>query len=225
MNKKFNQEVSKAKKRYYKDFVKDLRVSKVSQWYSKLKRLCSYDQHKADPVIVESIKNLTDKEQAELIAAKFARVSQEYEPLKKEDISIPPYEKSTIPVFKPCQVQQHLKQVKVNKSVPPGDIPTKLIRLFAAEMSIPLCSIINSSVQSGAWAKLYKSESVTPVPKIFLPKSIEDLRNISGLLTFNKIAEKMIAEVMISDMAEKLDPLSVCQPEGTVSPTLSDKND
>ena len=80
MNKKFNQEVSKAKKRYYKDFVKDLRVSKVSQWYSKLKRLCSYDQHKADPVIVESIKNLTDKEQAELIAAKFARVSQEYEP-------------------------------------------------------------------------------------------------------------------------------------------------
>ena len=155
-----------------------------------------------------------------MIAAKFARVSQEYEPLKKEDISIPPYEKSTIPVFKPCQVQQHLKQVKVNKSVPPGDIPTKLIRFFAAEMSIPLCNIINCSVQSGAWAKLYKSESVTPLPKIFPPKSIEDLRNISGLLTFNKIAEKLIAEVMISDMAEKLDSSQYANQKGLFSKTI-----
>ena len=214
LNKRYNQELTKAKKKYYKDVIRDLRLSKVSQWYSKLKRFCSYDQKKADPVIVESIKHLTNKEQAELIADKLARVSQEYEPLKKEDVTVPPFEESDIPTFKPYQVQKHLEKVKVNKAVPPGDIPPKLIRLFAAEMSVPLCDIINCSIRLGAWAKLYKSESVTPVPKIFPPKTVEDLRNISGLLTFDKVAETMIAEIMIDDMADKLDPSQYANQKG-----------
>ena len=58
----------------------------------------------------------------------------------------------------------------------------------------------------GVWGKIYKSESVTPVPKVYPPQTVDDLRNISGLLTFDKIAEKMIAEVIISDMKKKLDP-------------------
>ena len=49
----------------------------------------------------------------------------------------------------------------------------------------------------GEWSKLYKSEIITPVPKIFPPSSPDDLRNISGLLTFNKIAEKIISEIII----------------------------
>ena len=69
--------------------------------------------------------------------------------------------------------------------------------MFAAQLSVPLCDIINSSIRLGQWSRLYKSESVTPVPKLFPPKSPEDLRNISGLLTFNKVAEKMIEKLMI----------------------------
>ena len=84
LNKNFQQELSKAKKQYYKDMIKDLKLSKVSQWYSKLKRLCSYDQKKSENVEIESIKHLSDKEQAELIADKFSKVSQEFQPLKKK---------------------------------------------------------------------------------------------------------------------------------------------
>ena len=58
----------------------------------------------------------------------------------------------------------------------------------------------------GQWSKLYKKESVTPVPKTYPTKSPEDLRNISGLLTFNKVSEQMISELMISDIMENLDP-------------------
>ena len=43
LNDKYNKEVSKAKKSYYKNIIKDLKSSKTSQWYSKLKKLCSYD--------------------------------------------------------------------------------------------------------------------------------------------------------------------------------------
>ena len=38
---------------------------------------------------------------------------------------------------------------------------------------------------------------------MYPPKSPEDLRNISGLLTFNRISEKMIAELMITDMVSR----------------------
>ena len=55
---------------------------------------------------------------------------------------------------------------------------------------------------------------VTPVPKIFPPESQEDLRNISGLLTFNKVAEKMIAELMISDIMGTLDPSQYANQKG-----------
>ena len=46
------------------------------------------------------------------------------------------------------------------------------------------------------------------------PKSPEELRNISGLLTFDKVAEKMIAELIISDMSSKLDPAQYANQKG-----------
>ena len=214
LNKSFKLEVSKAKKQYYKNFVKDLKRSKPSEWYSKLKRICSYDQGKSNPIIVESIKHLSDEEQANKIADKFASVSQEYDPLRSDDVNLPKFDAETIPQFKPCDVQKQLEKVKVNKSVPPGDIPPKLMRMFAAELSVPLTDIINSSIRLGSWPKLYKAESVTPVPKIFPPKSLTDLRNISGLLTFNKVAEKLIAELIIDDMSVKLDPSQYANQHG-----------
>ena len=128
LNKRYKNEVSKAKRNYYKDVIKDLKTSKSSQWYSKLKRLCSYDQQKSDPIIVDSIKHLSDEEQAEAIADKFSKVSQEYEPLKKEDIDIPDYDESTISILLLKAVKKHLEKIKTNKSVPPGDIPPKIIK-------------------------------------------------------------------------------------------------
>ena len=205
LNTRYKKEVSMAKKGYYKKIVRDLKLSNPSQWYSKLKRICSYDQHKSDPVIVDSIKHLTDKQQAEVIADKFAKVSQEYSPLKTEEIKVPEFPESAIPAFHPGQVKKKLEKVKTNKSVPPNDIPPKIIKMFAAELAVPLCDIINASMRLGAWSKLYKAEIVTPVPKCFPPKSPDELRNISGLLTFNKIAEQLVAELIIDDMANLLD--------------------
>ena len=168
LNYRYKKEVSSAKKRYYKNIIKDLKTSNINHWYSKLKRLCSYDQEKLEPVIVDSIKHLSIKEQAEAIADKFSKVSQEYEPLQKEDIKIPDFDEMSIPKFNPIDVQANLEKIKANKSVPPGDIPPKLTKLFAAQLSVPFCDIINSSIKLGQWSSLYKSESVTQYLNFFL---------------------------------------------------------
>ena len=106
----------------------------------------------------------------------------------------------------PSQVWLILSKLKTNKATVPGDFPVKLIQLFAAYLAEPLTDIINTSIRRGEYPKIYKFEVSTPVPKQFPPLSVSQLRNISGLLTFDKVMETLISELMISDMAEKMDP-------------------
>ena len=58
---------------------------------------------------------------------------------------------------------------------------------------------------TGKWPKLWKKEIVTPVPKVYPTLKVDELRKISGLMNFNKIAEKIIAEWIISDMKSSRD--------------------
>jgi hypothetical protein len=46
----------------------------------------------------------------------------------------------------------------------------------------------------------------TLVPKVYLTEKLTQLRNISGLFNFDKVIEKLLAELMISDMSAKMDP-------------------
>ena len=132
----------------------------------------------------------------------------------KSDIKVPEFKEETIPIFLPIVVQRNQEKIQTKKSVPPGDIPPLLTKQFAAQLPIPLCHIINSSVRLGQWSRLYKAESVTPVPKSYPPESPDDLRTISGLLTFNKISEKVIANLIISDMIQNLDPSQYTNQKG-----------
>ena len=49
-------------------------------------------------------------------------------------------------------------------------------------------------------------EISTPVPKVYPTQKVTQLRNISGLLNFDKIIEKLLAELIIADMEAKMDP-------------------
>ena len=79
----------KLKIAFIKKTIHDLKQSEPGQWYSKLKRLCSYDEKKNEQIDMDEIKHLTNKEQAEKLAEFLAKTRQEYETLKTEDINIP----------------------------------------------------------------------------------------------------------------------------------------
>ena len=88
----------------------------------------------------------------------------------------------------------------------PGDIPAKLVKYFAAYLAEPLTDIFNTSLLRGEYPQIFKYEVCTPVPKCFPPKKVEKMRNISGLLNFDGIFEKMLSELIISDMQKTMDP-------------------
>jgi hypothetical protein len=86
------------------------------------------------------------------------------------------------------------------------DIPAKVIKEFAPELSAPLANILNCMVERGEYPNIWKVEMVTPSPKVYPPLSVEDLRNISGLKNFYKIGEKIFGKILISDMSYTRDP-------------------
>ena len=99
-----------------------------------------------------------------------------------------------------------IQKIKTNKSTAPGDIPAKIIKEFACFICIPMANIINTGLSVGQWPKIYKKETITPIPKQYPPESMEMLRPISNLPNLNKIMEKIICEMVISDMKKSLDP-------------------
>ena len=215
LDRAFKKEVKVAKANFYTDMIKDLRKKNPSQWYSSLKRISGFDE-KSKKVVIEEINDQNDEQQAESIADYFSSIPTEYDALKDDDIEIPPFRKEEIPQFKPNQVSLQLSKIKTNKATVTGDLPARLIKEFAAYLAEPLTNIINTSIQRGEYPQIYKYEISTPVPKVFPPEKVIQMRNISGLLTFDKVMEKMISEIMISDMKVKVDPAQYGNEKGTL---------
>ena len=153
-----------------------------------------------------SKKDLSDSDQAEEIASKFAEISQLYNPVDRNQIDFPVIEEKD--VLKICndEVLQAIKDLKPNKSVRTTDIPPKIYKHFASILCKPITGIINKAIRDGVWPDLLKTEMITPVPKVSQPKSTDDLRPIAGLMTLNKVFEKVICKYVTDDMKQHLDP-------------------
>ena len=202
----YEEKKSKAKKSYKKNMIDDIKGAKPGEWYSKLKQITRFDQGKSEVIQVDEISHLDDQEQAERIADNQAEISNSYREVQRSDILIPPFVSEDIPQFNSSQIKEFILRLKPKKSTPPGDIPVKLVREFASFISIPLCDIINTSLKKGHWASSYKKEVITPIPKQYPVLKVGMLRPISALLSFNKVQEMAICEMIASDMESNLDP-------------------
>ena len=125
---------------------------------------------------VEEISNLNNQSQAEAIADSFSSISNEYKPLETDDICIEGSCGTPLPTLEPYQVYEYLKRIKTKVSTIKDDIPAKIIKEFAVELSSPLADVINCSIHRGEYANIWKVETVTPVPKVYPPKKLTELR-------------------------------------------------
>ena len=206
LNNQFEEKCAIARVSYYTNIVNDLKDSDPGQWYSKLKRMTSYDQLKSEQVNVLNICDLSKVEQAETIADNFAKISNEYEPIDPSKIQMNPKNDEPLPALEDYQVYEYLRKIKTNTSTAKGDIPAKIIKEFAPELAAPLTDIINCMSKRGEFPHIWKIETVTPAPKVYPPENVNDLRKIAGLKNFSKIAEKILGDFMLSDMAKTRDP-------------------
>ena len=122
------------KQLFYKKSVEELKQQQTRKWYDCLKKISSYDQ-KFREMHVEEISEFSDQVQAELIADQFAKIQNEYRPLKSEDINFPPFSEKDITVFSAAQIWFALTKLNPNKSTVPRDFPAKLSKYFAAYLA------------------------------------------------------------------------------------------
>ena len=76
-----------------------------------------FDQHQGEEIIIENIKDFSDEEQAEMIADKFAAVSQEYDKLEDGDIELPKFNLSDVPIVTEKEVAETLSEMDSNKAM------------------------------------------------------------------------------------------------------------
>ena len=154
----------------------------------------------------EEIADKTHQEQANLILDSILKVNNSYDPLKTENISIPTTDETNIPHLSEKEVEYYIRNVKTKPSTPPGNINAKIVQKFPQYFCKPLAHIVNECIKRGEWPDIWKIEAITPVPKVNNPKTMDKLRPISDLKLFNKISEKIISDIMIKDMKDKIDP-------------------
>ena len=162
--------------------------------------------HNKGYIQVEQLIGLSDSAQAERIADHYASISNLYEPLKSEDF--PEYSdpsKFLHPKISPFKVSKIIRKMNKKAAAVPGDLPMRIISEFSEELSRPLAHLINNCFSQGIYPNLWKVEFVSPVPKVFPPESLTDLRKIAGLLNFSKITDKIIAEYIAEDMKHTRD--------------------
>ena len=103
-------------------------------------------------------------------------------------------------------VYQELSKLNLSKASPINDIPKRLLKEFAYELSLPLTHIYNLSLRTGVFPDRWKKATITPLPKVKHGTELGELRPVSLTSDLGKILEGFITKVMIADIKENIDP-------------------
>ena len=157
-------------------------------------------------------KNLSPIQSAEKLADYFSCISQEFNPINVSLFS--PKVKKLLksaksqpkPVLEPFEVYSRILKSKKPTSGVPGDLPVKLVKEFAVELSLPVSKIFNRITSSAEYPKQWIIEYQIVIPKVTPPQSEDDLRNIASTSYFSKIYESFIGDWIFPFIGPFIDP-------------------
>ena len=140
--------------------------------------------------INELYPDMVDSEIAEVVATYFNRISMEYSPLERNQTE--PDCSTICPSVH--QISTRLRTFKKPRSQVRGDIPPKLVTKYHEVLALPLVTIFRRSFEQASWPSLWKTETVTIIPKCSRPTDLSQLRNLSCTPLFSKVMESFILE-------------------------------
>ena len=90
------------------------------------------------------------------------------------------------------EVQGILRKLDISKSPGMDNIPSRILRLCAKELSVPLSHLFNLSLRSGVMPTIWKSANITPIHKNSNKEFVENYRSISLLPIPAKCLERLV---------------------------------
>ena len=189
------------KTEFHKRSVEHLKVKEPGKWHRQIKKLVGLT--KKSPLLPNSDKS--SAEIAEDLNSHFANICNE---LPRLDLTALPAFLPDVPppIIDRIDVYNRIRQLNSSKAVHPSDIPVRLLKEFAYELSEPLTQLFNSCLRSYCFPDCWKIASVCPVPKTSPVSSYDQLRPISVTPILGRLFEGFLADWTMSDIKSKLDP-------------------
>ena len=95
-------------------------------------------------------------------------------------------------VLTPAETEVILKSLPIDKAAGPDGISNRILRELPTELSYPLCSLFNQSLQTGTFPDSWKLSNVCPISKTSDRSSVSNYRPASLLCTSEKVFERAI---------------------------------
>ena len=176
-------------------------MGRASQWYSILSRMTDDESPKAWNVM-DLQPDADPKDLANKLAEHFTNITNETPALKGTDIPTSKVPNVLIPQVLTENIAKRLKNYKIPNSTVPGDIPKSLVQKSYLSLAVPLTYIYNTCLARTAWPKIWKNETVVPIPKVQTPLSFNDLRPISMSPLWSKLLETIVSELTLEETAK-----------------------
>ena len=188
----------KASRRYAKRMTKFLELQRknltggeASRRFFKLVKSYSCREKPPDFDVRTLYPEDSDEAVAEKLAEHFNAISSEFDGLDRAGIPLG-NDNVPLPNLTQDQVATRLRIFKKPRGVVRGDIFPALVTKHSGALSAPLTHIFNAISEPGQWPNQWKTEYVTPIPKVPIPQSPNDLRNISCTMLISKVYESFV---------------------------------
>ena len=99
-----------------------------------------------------------------------------------------------------------MRQAKKPDSVVPGYLPKPILKEFTPEYALPVSIIYNKITKYACYPRDWVKEYQTPIPKIPLPQTEDDIRNIAKTNFLSKQYESFIGDWILPIIEPFLDP-------------------
>ena len=196
LEKKCKKMCKAAKLNFAEHFITDLKDKDPRTWMTNMKKLGRANHERDNDTWHFENESKSDQEITDEISKYFAEISGNFLPVDRQllpFIPLPdvPFVSEVQNIPEEHEIYALLSSSKKTASVP-FDLPVTFVKEFSVELSRPVCDIFRKSITSGVYPSRWKTEYVSPHPKVLPPASYKDLRNLSMTEFLSKSFERFL---------------------------------